>query len=151
MVQFKVYFTYFSLVLLASLVSEEGFGQGHCFCEFERGQDKDGYTTVNVFSMNPENYGLIGSIAYKVLRNEIQSNKEAHQSSYPIEVRLDGVRHQYRMKELQLYDGENKIGYASNLNIGLTKIIPHLLPKQCTSATQMQGAQKEILFNAQLK
>lgn len=151
MTQFKVIPGLTFLLTLLLFIHVEGISQSHCFCEFERSQEKEGYTRVNIYSMEQDNKGLIGSIAYKVLRNEIQSNKDTHQSTYPIEVRWDGAIHQYQMNKLQLYEGESRIGYASNLQIGITKIIPHLLPKQCDSATQMQGSQKEILFNAQLK
>jgi hypothetical protein len=138
----KLNFALFGFVILSMLISLESFAQSQCLCEFERRDSGENHTTVNIFSADQENYGLVESFRYKVLRDDTPN-----ENSYSIQVMLDQKTYLYEVENLQLYFDESRIGYMSNLQIGLTKIISHLLPEACSRVSQMHPSLKEILFN----
>lgn len=139
MVPCKTHPFLFSLLVLCLLVQLDGFGQ--CLCDFEQGSDQEGYTTINIFSTDQQNYGLVENLQYKVVRDTAQGN-----NAYFIEVMLDQTTHRYSVAQQQLFYEERRLGHMSNLRIGLTKIASHLLSAQCKQASQMQPSQKQILF-----
>lgn len=142
MAPFKVSLTLFSLMTFALLISGESLAQNQCLCEFERRDHGENYTTVNIFVADQKSYGLLESLRYKVLRDDT-SNANA----YSIEVMLDQKTYRYEVDDLQIFFEENRIGSMSNLQVGLSRIVSHLLPESCESASQMHPRLKEVLFN----
>lgn len=125
-------------------INTSGLSQDICYCNFEKGKSDNDYKLVSIYTMHPDNYGHRADLRYKLLDQSPSAD-----NAYQIEVSLGENTYLYQVHQLRLSYHGVELGYMSNLQRGVKKIIAHLF-QDCPKVSELKSQQLEMLFNTDL-